>query len=218
MPGVSKQGTCWLIWAPGASTGGHPTVEVVESSWGLSCRQVRAAGRCVARGRAASDARVARLAVALARQQQLRHEQPWERFLFAAIIGLAAWLSIESLRSGSAVRPIVPLALTALLLRALWRAIRRNRTAPIAERVNALALERMGRPSLQRKPQRASPSAPTLTLQVLSLLAFNDLAYGGILVALDDHKASLWRVLTRGALFAVVMTVASFTVLREKLE
>jgi hypothetical protein len=171
----------------------------------------------VARGRAASDAQVARLAVALARQQQLRHERPWERFLFAAIIGLAAWLSIESLRSGSAVRPIFPLALTALLLRALWRAIRRSRTAPIAEEKNALTLERMGRPPAQRHPQRASASPLTLTVQALILLAFNDLAYGGILVALDGHKASLWRVLTRGALFAVVMTVASFTVWREKL-
>jgi hypothetical protein len=216
MPGVPKQRTCWLIWAPGASTAGHPTVEVLDASRGLSCRQVRAAERCVARGRAASDETVARLAVALARQRQLRREAPWERVVFVAIIGLAAWLSIESLRGGSAFRALVPLALTALLIRALWQAIRRSRTAPLAERKNVLALKRMGRLPKQRQTQRASASAFTLTVQALVLLAFNDLAYGGLVVAVDGGNASLWRVLTRGALFAVFMTAASLTVLREK--
>ena len=210
--------SCPTIWLPMALGGLAPSAEVLESSASLSCGEIRIVRRLVANGRPAADAQSARLAVALARQQQRRSMTARELLVLFALLGLA-WIvaAVRIDRFGPA--QIVLAVLAILLFRSSWIEWRHRRYSPRAELENMQVLERLGTPYVERR-ESEPVHAPAIARvsRAIALLVFYGLSFGSLTASSRGHVATAGRIVLSGALVAVLMTLFSVAFQRNKVD
>jgi hypothetical protein len=211
--------SCPTIWLPMALGGLAPSAEVLESSATMSCGEIQIVRRLVARGRPAADVPSARLAVALARQQQRRSMNRWGLLVLVLLLGGFAWIVAEVRIDRFELPQIVLAVLAILLLRSLWTAWRDRRYSARAELENMQVLERLGTPYAERR-ESSRVQAPTIArvTGAIALLVFYDLSFGSFTASSRGHAATVGRVVVDGALYAVFMTLFSFAFLRNKVD
>jgi hypothetical protein len=210
--------SCPTIWLPMALGGLAPSAEVLESSAPMSCGEIQIVRRLVARGRPVADAQGARLAIALARQQQRRLMTARGLLVLFLLLGLA-WIvtAVRLDRFGPA--QIVLAVLAILLLRSLWIGWRHRRYSPRAELENMQVLERLGTPYVERrKSEPVHAPAIARVSGAIALLVFYDLSFGSLTASSRGHVATAGRVVLDGALVAVFMTLFSVAFQRNKVD
>jgi hypothetical protein len=211
--------SCPTIWLPAALGGLAPSAEVLESSASMSCGEIQIVRRLVARGRSAADAPGARLAVALARQQQRRSMNRWGLLVVVLLLGGFAWIVAEARIDRFELPQIVLAVLAILLLRSLWIAWRHGRYSSRADLENMRVLERLGTPYVERR-ESEPVHAPAIARVsgAIALLVFYDLSFGSATLSSQGHATTVARVIGHGALYAVFMTLFSLTFLRNKVD
>jgi hypothetical protein len=209
--------SCPTIWLPAALGGLAPSAEVLEASAPMSCGEIQTARRLVARGRPAADVPSARFAVALARQQQRRPASIWAILVVMVVLGGLVWLVARVRLERFGLPQAVLAVLTMLLVRSLWIAWRHQRYAPRAELENMRVLERLGAPYAERResvPVR-TPTVARVSGAIASLV-FYDLSFGSLMASRHGHAVTAGRVVAHGTLYAVLMTIFSLTLGRDK--
>jgi hypothetical protein len=211
--------SCPTIWLPMALGGLAPSAEVLESSAPLSCGDVQIVRRLVARGRPAADAPGARLAVALARQQQRRSMNRWGPLVVVLLLGGFAWIVAGARIDRFELPQIVLVVLAILLLRSLWVAWRDGRYSARAELENMRVLERLGATYVERR-ESERVQAPTIVhiSGTIALLVFYDLSFGSATLSSQRQATTVAHVIGHGALYAVFMTLFSLAFLRNKVD
>jgi hypothetical protein len=212
--------SCPTIWLPLALGGLAPSPGVLEASTPMGCSEIQAVRRLVARGRPAADVPSARLAVALARQQQRRSTSSWGMlFVLIVVFGGLAWLVAEVRLDRFELPQVVLAVIVILLLRSLWTTWRHGRYAPRAELENMRVLERLGAAYVERRgiePVHA-PSIARIS-GVIALLLFYDLSFGALTASSHGHAVSAGRVAGHGALYAIFVTLFSLMFQRNEVD
>jgi hypothetical protein len=208
----------WSVWAAWL-LGRRPPREIVEAATPLSLPHRLTARRVVRRGEVATQAGVARYAVALARQKQRAQPKPTRLLALGAVMCSLAFIALwNGSRHGWNASTVVLLFVAVVAILQVLVAIRGRRSAPAAEIANLEFLERAGAPyPPDADPRPAEPPTPALAMLVSLPTTFllYDLIYGVLALALDNGEITLVRVVERGALWAALMTIC-MTVIRDR--
>jgi hypothetical protein len=204
----------------GAANGLKPSVELVQAMDALDHRTVRRVTRLTRRGKVASDAAEARLAVALAHQTRQR-EPPASAYAAIALM-TAVFLGVFIVQAVRGEIDSLGIILGACGLWFIAFTIQgriRIRNAITAERLNLEVLRATGEPY--------SPSWSTAQIEVppaafAAVAGFMFFAYGvpfGLLqLAGSDATHSASTVIAKGAFFGVFMTIFQLTMGRNLTE
>ena len=204
--------TRWRMWL-GAANGLKPSVELLYAMDALDRRTVRRVTRLTRRGKVASSASEARLAVALAHQTRQR-EPPGSAYLFIAIL-IAVFLGIFAVQAARGEIDALGIITGAGGLWFIAFTIQgrlRLHNAVTAERLNLELLERGSEPySPSWSP--AAVDIPPAAFAAIVLVMF--LLYGvpfGVLQRIDgDSTHSAGSAIASGVFFGEFMTIFQLT-------
>ncbi len=197
----------WRTW--NAAAGGQaPFVELVAARRGLARGEVRAAYRMVREGEVAGDLRVARPAVAIARQVIRGRPPAWSLVWFPIMVLAFAGESVHELVRGHVVVGVFVGAFAVWLVWIVAHLPRKRRNALRAEQLNRDALDGAGQPFQEDPaPVRLSPAA--LAAGAVVLWAVSDLVLGAGTLALENRPLSVEHVVGGGAVLATFMILAT---------
>jgi hypothetical protein len=209
----------WRMWF-GAANGLKPSVELVSAMDALDSRTVRRVTRLTRRGKVASDAAEARLAVALA--HQTRQREPTVSSYVALAVMIAVFLGIfivQTIRGEIDSFGIITGACGLWFILFTIQGRIQIRNAPKAERLNLEVLRATGEPY--------SPSWSTAQIEVppvafVAVVVFMFFAYGVTFGLLQftgpDAAHSASTAIAKGAFFGVFMTAFQLTIGRNLTE
>jgi hypothetical protein len=205
-------------WLRCAMRGGR-LAEVAAVSDPLDAGTIRRTRRLVRRGEVAEDPPSARLAVALAREEQRRFSPGGLVFvvlLAAAALGFAG----SRLEDGRvSVIVILSAGFGSWACWTCWQSWRLDATARHAELANMRLLADAGEPYPRRPPSGLLPaSASTQAAGAIIRWVFYDLSYGAFTLALEGEAIWLGRIVLRGALWATFMIVFNVVYQRRERE
>jgi len=199
----------WVAWLLGQ----RPSRELVEAAKPLTLGERLQARRAARRGEAAIDVAAARYALALGRSKRHVRSQPLLVALVLLMLCVPGALLVENLsRNGWDGAALVFLIATVSLAVESLPVLDFRRKAPVAEVANERFLAEHGYSCpKQTEGHRRATNPPWLgaVLGMPATFVFYDLWFGLGTLALDGKTLALGKVIVRGALFGIAMTVFS---------
>jgi hypothetical protein len=184
--------------------------ELMLAREGLSRAERRAALRAVNRGREVDNPRLARLAVAMARDASRRGEWLGVQLVIDVLIGLgfAGQTVASALHRGLDVETIVYGLMGALALCWFVRGFHRADRWRRAEAANRRVLEHAGQPFVEDTTlvPRARPTLPTLLQVAVIQWVVTDLLFGAVSQTAHTGNLSFGHLVRSGLIFASVIT------------
>ena len=197
--------------------GQGPSAELLATEAALDRSAVREVRRLVRRGDAAPDVVRGRFAVADARESQRRQAHLLLLAFWLLLLAGFVWQLVSEVDAGHAVLAAFWGATTVWGVYITFGILRRRSRAPRAELENMRVLREAGQGyPVDTDWRPVSASWQAVAVAAISATLVYDVTFGGLTVATNGEALVLSRVLEKGAVFAVFVTLANLTFIRSK--